>query len=99
MSSLGERREKAREFLAKIVNHGPTPLPAEEIKFTHLDDKRVLVEWNIGRRLTWEQVAVLTYHRGNRIIADRNGWVFGFEGDAWDYLDYCSDRLEGKNHE
>jgi hypothetical protein len=34
-------------------------------------------------------VMILSYYRGNGIIADKDGYVFGFEGREIDYKDYC----------
>jgi hypothetical protein len=42
--------------------------------------KCVRVHWNYGRRLSMSEVFILSYHRMNEIIADREGLVFGFNG-------------------
>jgi len=99
VSELTERREAAREFLAKIVKDGPTPPPKNRVHFKFLPDGRVQVSWNLGRRLTMEQLLILSYHQENFIDADDQDYVFGFEGDAWDYLDYVSNYRELKKDE
>jgi hypothetical protein len=97
-TQLQLRQEAACAALKDLCANGPKPLPDEKIIVTPIEDmverngrrhKAVNVRWNLSRRLTTSDVMILSYYRGNGIIADKDGYVFGFEGREIDYKDYC----------
>jgi hypothetical protein len=91
------QRAAARKALDQLCKDGPNAPPPEKIELLLTENrpdrrgrlhKCVCVRWNYGRRLSMSEFFILSYHRMNQIIADRDGVCFGFDGREIDYADY-----------
>ena len=88
----------AKKELDKLIKKGLGPQPPDEIvviKLANFIDedgevhKMVHAHWKCGRRITQTEYLILGYFRGNSVIANQQGLMFGFTGREVEYRDYC----------
>jgi hypothetical protein len=96
--TVTDREDRARKPLDKLMKEGLGPKRPDKVVVIQLPDfiesngrhhKMVRATWNYGRRISGTEFMIFGYFRQNKIIADREGHVFGFEGREVEYRDYC----------